>query len=387
MQPILLNWSASSVYGWGILGLNIFWRWAADPSLRPLMGAPIGEGDLAGCDPLRIYAAREAIISSNIFQHELARTGRASVSFPVVHGLGNGLAGPESVNGTRNIGRCIFEDTRLSGLDEKLSKYDELLTASNWDAELLKAKCGKPVEVIFEGVDPSLFHPAPKAGILDRGRFYIFSGGQVEYRKGHDLVLLAFREFSRRHKDAVLVTAWHSPSPQLSAGFQGKLAQPLELTRDGVIDAKAWVAKNGIDPVKVIEIPQTPHPLMPAILREMDCAIAVSRAEGGTNLPAIEAMACGIPVILAANTGVLDLARDSNCVPLKRQARIKNFGPSGTDGWGESDVEEILEALEMLYTDASRRRNIGWAAAEWIAKEGRNWANHAERLKALVLSL
>src|SRR5262245_8419066 len=224
MQPILLNWPASSVYGWGILGLNLFWRWAADKGVRPLMGAPIGEADLAGSDPLRVFTAREAIVASNMFQHELARTGRQSVNFPVIHGLGNGLVGPESVKGTRNIGRCIFEDTRLSGLDEKLARFDVLLCASHWNAELLKAHCKKRVEFIYEGVDPALFHPAPRSGLLEPGRFYIFSGGKVEYRKGHDLVLLAFREFSRRHKDAVLVTAWHSPWPQLSAGFQGRLS-------------------------------------------------------------------------------------------------------------------------------------------------------------------
>ena len=387
MQPILLNWPASSVYGWGILGLNIFWHWAVDRGMRPLMGAPIGERDLAGCDPLRLYAAREAIVASNMFQHELARTGRRSLGFPVVHGLGNGLVGPESVQGSRNIGRCIFEDTRLAGLDDKLAKYDVLLSASNWNADLLRAHCKKRVEVIFEGVDPSLFHPAPKAGLLDPGRFYIFSGGKVEYRKGHDLVLLAFREFSRRHKDAVLVTAWHSPWPHLSAGFQGRLSFPLELTREGAIDIKTWATKNGIDPGKVIDLGQIPNPMMPAILREMDCALAVSRAEACTNLPATEAMACGIPIIIAKNTGVLDLAGDGNCIPLTRQTPIKDFAPSGTDGWGESDVEEIVQALERLYTDAELRNTIGRTGAGWMVKERRNWAEHAGRLKSLVLSL
>ena len=385
--PSRLNWPASSVYGWGILGLNIFWRWAVDRGVRPLMGAPIGESDLMGCDPLRIYAAREAIVASNMFQHELARTGRRSLGFPVVHGLGNGLIGPESVQGSRNVGRCIFEDTRLAGLDDKLAKYDVLLSASNWNAELLRAHCKKRVEVIFEGVDPSLFHPAPKAGLLDPSRFYIFSGGKVEYRKGHDLVLLAFREFSRRHKDAVLVTAWHSPWPHLSIGFQGKLSFPLELTREGAIDIKTWVTKNGIDPGKVIDLGQIPNPMMPAVIREMDCALAVSRAEACTNLPAAEAMACGIPTIIAKNTGVLDLVGDGNCIPLTHQAAIRDFAPSGTDGWGESDVEEIVQALERLYADRELRDTIGRAGAGWMVKERRNWAEHAGRLKSLVLSL
>ncbi len=387
MQPILLNWPASSTYGWGILGLNIFWRWASDRSLRPLMGAPIGERDLLGSDPLRIVAAREAIIASNMFQHELMQSRRRGLGFPVVHGLGNGLISRESVRGTRNIARCIFEDTRLSPLDEILASYDLLICASHWNAELLRANCRKRVEIVFEGIDPSLFHPAPKAGLLNPSKFYIFSGGKVEYRKAHDLILLAFREFSARHDDAVLVAAWHSPFPHLSAGFQGKLAHPLELTREGMIDVKSWVARNGIAPEKVIEIGQTPNPLMPAVLREMDCALSPSRAEACTNLPAKEAMACGIPVILAENTGVKDLVAAGNCIALKRQRPIINFAPRGTEGWGESDVEEILEALERLYADTALRKSIGREGAQWVVKEGRTWQAHAERLKSLVLSL
>jgi glycosyltransferase involved in cell wall biosynthesis len=251
----------------------------------------------------------------------------------------------------------------------------------------LKAHSSKRVEIVFEGIDPSLFHPAPKAGVLDPNTFTIFSGGKVEYRKAHDLILLAFREFSRRHDDAVLVAAWHSPWPQLSAGFQGKLSYPLELTREGFIDIKSWVAKNGIDPSKVLEIGQTPNPLMPGVLREMDCALAPSRAEACTNLPAKEAMACGIPVILSDNTGVKDLIAADNCIALKRQKPIRDFAQSGTEGWGESDVEEILDALERLYTDTALRTSIGRQGAEWVVKEGRTWEAHAERLKSLILSL
>lgn len=387
MRPILLNWPASPTYGWGILGLNIFWRWAIDGEVWPLMGAFISEHDVAGYDPLRIYTARDAIMESNRFQRELARTRAMSVDVPVVHGLGNGLVGPETVRGRRNIGRCIFEDTRLSGLDDKLAKYDILLTASLWNAGLLKANCGKQVEIIFEGIDPALFHPAPKAGCLNSSRFYVFSGGKVEFRKGHDLVLRAFREFSKRHNDAVLVTAWQSPWPQLAAGFRGSLEHSLELTREGRIDVMGWVARNGIDPNCVIELPQIPNPVMPSVLREMDCAIAVSRAEACTNLPATEAMACGIPVILAPNTGVLDLAREDNCIRLTRQTPVTNVVESGTEGWGESDVEEIVAALERLYADRAQAERIGSAGADWIVKENRTWAAHAERLKSLVLSL
>ena len=389
MQPILLNWAANNFYGWGIVGLNLLLHWANDSEIRPLMGFPIAETDLANVDPLKIMACGEAILRSNQFQSDLRRlqAGGRPLPMTVVEGLGNGLFRPGGLRGKKTMGRCIFEDTNLERLDEKLARFDVLLCASHWSAELLRANCTKRVEIIFEGIDPSQFHPAPRSGVLDRSRFYIFSGGKVEFRKAHDLVLLAFREFSRRHDEAVLVTVWHSPWPQLSAGFQGKLHAPLELMPQGVIDVKKWVAKNGIDPMKIIEIGQVPNALMPSLLREMDCALAPSRAEACTNLLAKEAMACGVPVILAANTGVKDLIADGNSVPLTRQRALRDYPLAGTEGWGESDVEEIVEALERLYSDTALRKRIGEAGAAWIVGEGRTWSNHARQLKSLLLSL
>jgi glycosyltransferase involved in cell wall biosynthesis len=387
--PVLLDWPASNIHGWGILGLNIFAAWAQDRDLQPLMGAPIAESILAGYDEARVLALGEAIDESNRFQPSLARfrAAAARIDMPIVKGFGNGLVDPGGVIGTPNIGRCIFEDTNLEGLDGKLANCDVVLCASRFNADLLKSKSKKRVEIIHEGVDSSLFRPGPRTGLLDQSKFYIFSGGKVEYRKGHDLVLLAFKEFSRRHDDAVLVTAWHSPWPQLSVGFKGKASAPLELAADGTIHVKKWVAMNGINPDKVIEIKQIANQNMPGVLCDMDCALFVSRAEACTNLPAKEAMACGIPVIVAANTGVKDIIDGGNCLALTRQKPIHDFTECGTEQWGESDVEEILQALERLYADSSYRHKMGREGAAWILQRGRTWANHARQLKSLIMSL
>jgi len=386
MTPVLLNWAINAISGWGLVGLNLFLNWANDPDISPLVGGPIGR--MAAIDPLRALAASEAIWRSNTFQSELqyARAGTRIVGMPIIEGLGNGLYFPDGLRGIRTFGRCVFEDTRLADLDTKLAKYDLLLCASQWNADLLRANCSKPVAIVFEGIDPSLFHPGPKSGVLPRDRFYVFSGGKVEFRKGHDLTLLAFREFSRRHADAVLVTFWHSPWPQLSIGFRGKLEAPLGQTPDGRIDVKNWVARNGIDPAKVMEIEPVPNAILPSILREMDCALAPSRAEACTNLLAKEAMACGVPVILAPNTGVKDLAEEGNCVALTRQQPVTGFDQWGTEGWGEPDVDEMIDALERLYTDTALRRSIGKRGAEWLLEKDRTWQHHARAVKLLLLS-
>ena len=59
----------------------------------------------------------------------------------------------------------------------------------------------------------------------------------------------------------------------------------------------------------------------------------------------------------------------------------------GTDGWGESRVEEIVAALEKLYIDTQMRKRIGARGAEWILEHRRTWSDHANDLQAHLLSL
>jgi glycosyltransferase involved in cell wall biosynthesis len=383
---VLLNWEIGSNFGWGLLGMNIFFHWANDDRLVPVAGATIGSECLAMIDPLRLSVVSDAIVRSNDAQEELNRMrtqGTAMLEGVVLEPVGHGTA-PSGLHGELNVGRSIFENTDTSEFDGVLDKYDQILCGSNWNASILHARTGRPVKVILEGIDPSHFCPGPKSGLLDPARFYIFSGGKVEHRKAQDLVLLAFREFSRRHGDATLVTAWHSPWPGISEGFRGKLEAPLALDASGRIDVKQWVADNGVNPASVVELFAMPNQMMPPILREMDVAIQPSRAEACTNLPAKEAMACGLPVIIANNTGMKDLITEDNSIPLWRQASVPAGLGAGTEGWGESSVDEIVEALERVYVDRAWAQDLGTRAARWIT-ENRTWKRHSEQLKRFLL--
>lgn len=181
------------------------------------------------------------------------------------------------------------------------------------------------------------------------------------------------------------MTAWNSPWPQYSQGFQGKLGAPLRTDAQGALNLQGWVAENGIKAHQFIDLPRMPNFLMPAVLREMDCSLQVSRCEACTNLPAKEAMACGVPVIVANNTGMRDLIGQDNCVALSSQDPVRGEPGVGTDGWGESRVEEIVDALERLYTDTQMRKRIGARGAAWILEQGRTWRDHAKQLKRYLL--
>jgi len=93
------------------------------------------------------------------------------------------------------------------------------------------------------------------------------------------------------------------------------------------------------------------------VIREADVALFCNRAEAGTNAVARECAACGVPVILSANTGHLDLLARGIGIPLGCQ------GASDLPGWGETDVEEALEALEAVY------RGRVWAPGELVTWE------------------
>jgi glycosyltransferase involved in cell wall biosynthesis len=93
----------------------------------------------------------------------------------------------------------------------------------------------------------------------------------------------------------------------------------------------------------------------------------------------METMASGIPCILSANTGHLDIIGDGNCYVLGRQTDVaKEIEPSGV--WRESDVDEIVETLEMAYSDredAKKRADAGVAFMRNLS-----WKNQTEALIA-----
>jgi glycosyltransferase involved in cell wall biosynthesis len=389
LADVILNWQASTLHAWGIVGLNIFLHMTKSADNRPLMGHMMQDGYFPMLDPIRMSRFQLAAQTSN--QHLKALLGgndyqRRNLRAVLINSLGNTMLSSNDVfSSKREIGRLVFESGILEDAKERLARYDCILCASTWNAEIVRASTDKPVCLIFEGIDPSLFHPAPRSGLMSPDRFYVFAGGKLEFRKGQDLVVKAFRQFAARHSDAVLVTSWRSPWPQHSNGFQGILETPLGLDANGQIAIRKWCIDNGIPENQVLDFGLIPNPMMATVIREMDCTISVSRCEGGTSLPSMESMACGVPVVIADNTGLQDLIDTDNCIAIKNQKAVDPaFADTCVDGWGESDIDEIVEALEKLYTDTRLRQTLGARATSWLLENERTWCAHTRQLEELV---
>ena len=117
--------------------------------------------------------------------------------------------------------------------------------------------------------------------------------------------------------------------------------------------------------------PSPPNNKMIDVLRGADIALFPNRAEGGTNLVAMECLTCGLPVVLSKNTGHLDLINSVECFALENQFPVQPLNrEDGTEGWGESDMDEIIEALEHAYQNRDETKEMGLRASDQM----REWS-------------
>ena len=173
----------------------------------------------------------------------------------------------------KNVGILFAETEQWPSSDlEGLRRYDEVLVGSTWlgEALLRKGEPLPPIRVFVQGVS-SGFGPA-SAIIRHAGdRFRVFSGGKLEWRKGQDIVVEAFKRFSHKHPqaNAQLVCAWSNSWRQttltmlnathtvgvpratarqaleeVTPGPLPKSDQDHEDERNALTD---WLVENGID--------------------------------------------------------------------------------------------------------------------------------------------
>jgi glycosyltransferase involved in cell wall biosynthesis len=382
---VLFQWGVSSYFGWGIYGLNMMLSWAARTDLLPVTLAPI---DRSRIDVDRLESARlePGLRRSAEWQDRLK--GAAGQTVPtselmleiVQNGLIPGKAAyGTTMQGSPSIGVAFLERTQFPpDASERLRRYPLIVAGSTWNRELLQEVGAPSVALVLQGVDPSHFHPAPRRGLF-KDRFVVFSGGKLEFRKGQDLVLRAFRIFALRHQEAMLLTAWGSPLPHFARSITDPGLVGPRVGANGQVDVAGWTLANGIAEDQVLHCGAMPNRAVARIMREADVALFPNRAEGGTNLVAMECMACGVPVILSANTGHLDLLNDSAAIGLWRQKPI-----AGDDhrGWGASEVDEIVAALESVHANPFAARALGQKGAAFM--QNLTWAGQLDRLAELV---
>ncbi|WP_341992771.1 glycosyltransferase family 4 protein, partial [Azorhizobium sp. AG788] len=310
---LAFTWQLTEVHGWGLVGVHtaLYLADMGRPLLlleRPLMGTLRPE-NRAKLQPLEGPCQQIIAMADNAKGHMLLLK-----EFDVLHALGNGFTagGPSSrFRGRRNVGVIAYENTRFTPeVMARARQYDRIVVHSTYNKQLLEIWGFDNVGLSFQGIDPAEMVEASPSGRFG-DRFVVFSGGKLEFRKGQDIVLAAFLRFRQRHPEALLVTAWQNAWPEVGMTMAESplVPMPPRILPNRMVDVKTWAMENGADEEGFLDLGFLGRNQIAGVLADCDAALFPNRCEGATNLVAMEAMACGVPVVLSNNTGHRDLLK------------------------------------------------------------------------------
>jgi glycosyltransferase involved in cell wall biosynthesis len=386
-SSIVVGWRPSSVSGWGVYAQNLLCQ-IMEKGRNPILFLSPHLMDVTPdvADLLKPVLQKQAYL-----QDLLDKVGLLEFDYPVLHALRNDFKpslADQTARGNKNIGITFFESTEISKEGfVRASEYDLIVTGSSWNKDILESRGLTNVANIFQGIDQKLFKPRKK-DLKYEDRFVIYSGGKLEYRKAQDVVSIAFKEFQRIHTEALLIFAWENQWTKIMPTInESKFTRGHpDVTNDNLMLIDEWLIKNDLLDDTFVNLGMPPNKALPGYISAADMAIFPNRCEPGTNLMAMEAMAMGLPCVISANTGHLDLIAENRCYPLIDQTPVQPYPPyNEVEGWREPTIEETLMRMEEIYQDRTEARHRGAEATSFMSRF--TWSNQIDHLLSEIDAL
>jgi glycosyltransferase involved in cell wall biosynthesis len=253
---------------------------------------------------------------------------------------------------------------------------DELWVPSEF-VRRMYLEAGIPAERVItipNGVDLDRFTPAPSPPEHPDHVRFLFVGGVI-WRKGPDVLLNAWQNaFPGREDVTLTIKDFGAIGVYRNAG-----REPI----------REYAASGRLPRVELIEDELSPDELI-ELYRGADVLVHPYRGEGFA-MPVLEAMACGVPVIVTAGGPT-----DEFCPPeagwriRSRRAQfpsdhVDSLATTGRPWVLEPDAEHLVELLRQAAADGSGRRRRGDAGR--AAAQTYSWHNIAERYRERLRAL
>lgn len=222
---------------------------------------------------------------------------------------------------------------------------DHWVSTSRYNANQVEGRYGKPVSVIHNGVDTSLFKPDQHLTdfTVSNQPLLLASVGRLVGWKGHRVIIEALKNIP----DVNYLIIGDGPEKN----------RLLDQAKSLSIEDRIRFAGN------------VEHNLLPQFLQQADIFVHPSIGEEAFGISLVEAMACGLPVLASRNGGIPEIVVDGTT------------GSLLTPG----DIAAWATAIEHLSKNRDKLKVMAVAARQRAVEEF-TWIANAKKLEQKLLT-
>ena len=266
-----------------------------------------------------------------------------------------------------HIGFPIFELDTFNDLEKHhLKSVDELFVCSEWAKNVIQSNnIDVPVQVVPLGVDASIFKPVEST---KKEKTVFFNCGKWEIRKGHDILIKAFKQA-------------FSPSDNVELWMmcQNPFNSPEEEGQ--------WVSLYNHPKIRIIPRVETQEEVY-NIMQKVDCGVFPSRGEGW-NLEALELMSCGKHVIVTDYSAHTEFCTKDNAdlvTITDKELAYDGKWFHGQGSWAkieDKQIDQIAQYMSNFHTENMNNDNYSNEAGIGTALEF-SWDSTARKILEYV---
>lgn len=232
-----------------------------------------------------------------------------------------------------------------------------------------------PMEIVPLGIDTETWKPDFSRQTLKGNEYVFFTNFSwaTRYRKGFNVLCHSYlSEFTSKDKVRLYVKT------------SGDSKDPDRIAREVRAYCNIMAASLDIDDPPTVEVLArfTAGRELLQLYHDVDCFVLPTRGEGWC-LPALEAMACGVPVIITGEGSQTAFCNNDNSLLIKnkgynnapRHAPEAELIYSGLK-WAEPDARHLSRLMRWCYKNRGQAKNIGMKGLK--TAQGFTWKQSAE---------